>query len=109
MIINVAMKLRDPFYRLTAVGLGTLYALQVFLTIGGVIKLIPSTGVTLPLVSYGGSSLLSTMIIFGVIQGLYIRPSRMQPDDGSKKEILPETGVKAGKGGNGYGTKSSAK
>ena len=72
MIINVAMLLKDNFYRLTAVGLGTLYALQVFLTIGGVIKFIPSTGVTLPLVSYGGSSLLSTMIVFGMIQGLYI-------------------------------------
>jgi cell division protein FtsW (lipid II flippase) len=72
MIMNVAMRLRDPFYRLTAVGLGTLYALQVFLTIGGVIKLIPSTGVTLPLVSYGGSSLISTMIMFGIIQGFYI-------------------------------------
>lgn len=72
MIMNVAMKLKDDFYRLTAVGLGTLYALQVFLTIGGVIKFIPSTGVTLPLVSYGGSSLLSTMIVFGIIQGLYI-------------------------------------
>jgi cell division protein FtsW (lipid II flippase) len=72
MIMNVAMRLRDPFYRLSAVGLGTLYALQVFLTIGGVIKFIPSTGVTLPLVSYGGSSLLATMIVFGIIQGLYI-------------------------------------
>ena len=50
MIMNVAMKLRDNFYRLAAVGLGTLYALQVFLTIGGVIKFIPSTGVTLSLI-----------------------------------------------------------
>lgn len=73
MFMNVAMKLKDPFYKLTALGLGSLYALQVFLTIGGVTKFIPSTGVTLPLVSYGGSSLLSTMILFGVIQGLYIR------------------------------------
>jgi cell division protein FtsW (lipid II flippase) len=72
MIMNVAMRLHDPFYRLSAVGLGTTYALQVFLTIGGVIKFIPSTGVTLPLVSYGGSSLLATMIVFGIIQGLYI-------------------------------------
>lgn len=88
MIINVAMKLRDPFYRLTAVGLGTLYALQVFLTIGGVIKLIPSTGVTLPLVSYGGSSLLSTMIVFGIIQGLYI----MQFDDRLKKKEMNQKG-----------------
>ena len=82
MIMNVAMKLQDLFYRLTAVGLGTLYALQVFLTIGGVIKFIPSTGVTLPLVSYGGSSLLSTMIVFGIIQGLYI----MQFDGRTQKK-----------------------
>ena len=82
MIMNVAMKLRDNYYRLTAVGLGTLYALQVFLTIGGVIKFIPSTGVTLPLVSYGGSSLLSTMIVFGIIQGLYI----MQFDGRTQKK-----------------------
>ena len=55
-----------------ALGLGTVYAFQVFLTIGGVTKFIPSTGVTLPLVSYGGSSLLATMMLFAVIQGLYI-------------------------------------
>lgn len=73
MMINIAMQMRDRFYKLVAVGLGTLYATQVTLTIGGAIKFIPSTGVTLPLVSYGGSSLLSTMIMFGIIQGLYMR------------------------------------
>lgn len=72
MIMNVAMRLKDPFYKLTAVGLGTFYATQVILMIGGGIRFIPSTGVTLPLVSYGGSSLLTTMIMFGIIQGLYI-------------------------------------
>ena len=66
------MQMKDQFYKLVALGLGTIYAFQVFLTIGGVTKFIPSTGVTLPLVSYGGSSLLSSMIIFAVIQGLYI-------------------------------------
>lgn len=72
MFLNIAMQIHNQFYKLIALGLGTVYGFQVFLTIGGVIKFIPSTGVTLPLVSYGGSSLLSTFIVFAVIQGLYI-------------------------------------
>ena len=62
MFINIAMKLENRFYRLVSLGLGTTYAVQVFLTIGGGTKLIPLTGVTLPLISYGGSSALSTQI-----------------------------------------------
>ena len=72
MFLNIAMQIREYFYKLIALGLGTVYGFQVFLTIGGVIKFIPSTGVTLPIISYGGSSLLSTFILFAVIQGLYI-------------------------------------
>lgn len=72
MFLNIAMQLKDPFYRLIALGLGSVYGIQVFLNIGGVIKCIPSTGLTLPLVSYGGSSILCTIIMFAIIQGLYI-------------------------------------
>ena len=72
MFVNISMKMRDDFYRLIALGLSVLYIFQVFLTIGGVIKFIPSTGVTLPLVSSGGSSILSTLIMFSIIQGLYV-------------------------------------
>lgn len=72
MFLNIAMAIHNQFYKLIALGLGTCYIFQVFLTIGGVTKFIPSTGVTLPMVSYGGSSILSTMIMFGIIQGLYI-------------------------------------
>jgi len=72
MFINIAMKLTNRFYRLVALGLGTTYAVQVFLTIGGGTKLIPMTGVTLPLVSYGGSSALSTIAVFAIVQGLYM-------------------------------------
>ncbi len=72
MFLNIAMQIRDRFYRLVALGLGTAYGFQVFLAVGGAIKFIPSTGVTLPLVSYGGSSLLATFLIFAIIQGLYI-------------------------------------
>lgn len=72
MFVNIAMQLKDPFYKLTALGLGTIYGFQVFLTIGGGIKFIPSTGVTLPLVSYGGSSLVATILTFSIIQGMYL-------------------------------------
>lgn len=88
MFLNIAMQMKDPFYKLTALGLGTTYAFQVFLTIGGVTKFIPSTGVTLPLVSYGGSSLLCSMIIFAIIQGLYI----LRQDEGEINEQKPKTG-----------------
>ena len=60
------------------------------LLFGGSTKCIPMTGVTLPLVSYGGSSLLSTMIIFGMIQGMYIMQAspekRRNIDDKRRKD-----------------------
>ena len=72
LILNISLQIRSPFYKLIALGLGTEYAVQVFLTIGGATKFIPLTGVTLPLISYGGSSLVSTLLMLSVIQGLYI-------------------------------------
>lgn len=91
MFVNISMQLSNRFYRLVAVGLGTTYAAQVFLTVGGGIKLIPMTGVTLPLVSYGGSSVLSTLIMFAIVQGLYM----LQRDEEKKNEeklLRQETG-----------------
>lgn len=70
--VMVASEMQASFYRLTAFGLGIMYITQVFLAVGGTIKFIPSTGVTLPLISYGGSSVVSTLILFGVIQGVYV-------------------------------------
>lgn len=72
MFMNVGMMIKNRFYKYIALGLGSIYAVQVFVAIGGVIKFIPATGITLPLVSYGGSSILGTMIIFAIIQGLYV-------------------------------------
>ena len=89
MFLNIAMQLRSMFYKLVALGLGTCYIFQVFLNIGGVTKFIPSTGVTLPLVSYGGSSILSTLIMFAIIQGLYIlREDEEEDIERKKKERL---------------------
>lgn len=86
MILNIAMQMKEQFYKLVALGLGTVYGFQVFLTIGGVIKFIPSTGVTLPLVSYGGSSLVSTMLMFAIVQGLYILRQDERDINGRKSE-----------------------
>ncbi|NBK92733.1 FtsW/RodA/SpoVE family cell cycle protein [bacterium 1XD21-13] len=72
MFVNISMQIKNNFYKYTALGLGTLYGFQVFLTIGGAIKFIPSTGVTLPLVSSGGSSMVATVAMFAIIQGMYL-------------------------------------
>lgn len=72
MFMDISMRLKDRFYQLVAFGMGIIYIFQVFLTIGGDTKFIPLTGVTLPLVSYGGSSVMTTLIMFSVIEGLYI-------------------------------------
>jgi cell division protein FtsW (lipid II flippase) len=71
-IVNIAMKLGNQFYKMVAIGLGTEYAFQVFLTIGGQTKFIPMTGVTLPLISYGGSSVMCTIFMLAIVQGLYV-------------------------------------
>ena len=72
MFVNIALKMSRRFYKLTALGLAVEFIFQVFLTVGGAVKFIPSTGVTLPLVSYGGSSVISTIVLFSIIQGMYV-------------------------------------
>lgn len=102
MFVNIAMQLSNRFYRLVAVGLGSTYAAQIFLTVGGGIKLIPMTGVTLPFVSYGGSSMLSTLIMFAVVQGLYM----LQRDEEKKnreKQIKEQMAAGAVYANQGYG------
>lgn len=99
MFVNISMQLVNRFYRLVAVGLGATYAAQVFLTIGGGIKLIPLTGVTLPLVSYGGSSALSTLIMFSIVQGLYMLQRDEERRNRLKADAYP---------GKGYGSRKYA-
>lgn len=72
-IMETALRIRDRFYQMIVYGIGTMYMFQIFLTVGGGIKFIPLTGVTLPFISYGGSSVMTTMIMFFIIQGIYIR------------------------------------
>lgn len=82
MIVNVSMKMSKRFYKLIAMGLGAEYAFQVFLTVGGTCNFIPLTGITLPLVSYGGSSVICSILVFAIIEGLYI----LREDEGEELE-----------------------
>jgi cell division protein FtsW (lipid II flippase) len=65
--LRVAMASRDDFSRLLATGLTSIFALQAFIIIGGVIKLIPLTGITLPFVSYGGSSVVANFVLLALL------------------------------------------
>lgn len=89
-MLRIAVRIRDRFYQLIVYGISIMYIFQIFLTIGGGIKLIPLTGVTLPFISYGGSSVMTTMIMFFLIQGIYIR---------LQQEGAKHSGGKAGKSG----------
>lgn len=70
MIMQEGYYLRDKYYRLVVCGIGIAYIFQTFLTIGGGSKFIPLTGVTLPLVSYGGTSVLVTIVMMMVVEGI---------------------------------------
>ncbi len=64
---RVSVRSQDDFPRLLSVGLTSIFALQSFLIMGGVTKLIPLTGITLPFVSYGGSSIVANFVLLGLL------------------------------------------
>lgn len=94
--IRIALDCRRRYYSILAVGVITMLCLQAFIIIGGVIKLIPLTGVTLPFVSYGGTSVLVSLMMMGLLQWVCVYceqhgideedPSAMETDGGQDYE-----------------------
>ena len=72
--LAIAFATREPFGRLLATGIVTLLATQAIINTGMTVGLMPITGMTLPLVSYGGSSLVATAIALGLLINVAIRP-----------------------------------
>ncbi len=65
---KIALNQNNKFFRILALGVSTLFGVQSIIILGGVLKVLPLTGITLPFVSYGGSSILSSFIALGILQ-----------------------------------------
>lgn len=71
--VHISLRTAGRYYALLAAGFTSMLAFQTFLILGGVIKLIPMTGVTLPFVSYGGSSIVVSILMIGILQWIFMR------------------------------------
>lgn len=78
---DIALRSTSAYHALLALGCAAVLAVQTFIIIGGVTKMIPMTGVTVPFLSYGGTSLVSCMGVMGAVQGVANRNERILRED----------------------------
>ena len=76
--VHIALRCDRRYYSLLAAGFTSMLAFQTFIIIGGVTKFIPLTGITLPFVSYGGTSIVVSMLMIGILQWVYIYNSKAE-------------------------------
>ncbi|MCF0135802.1 MAG: FtsW/RodA/SpoVE family cell cycle protein [Lachnospiraceae bacterium] len=84
-VLETGRRERNTFRRNLLIAFGVLFMSQTFIIVGGVIKLIPLTGVTLPFISYGGSSLFSNFVTIAIIEAV-IRLYRIDREEARKRE-----------------------
>src|SRR5207248_2112871 len=70
--LRIAAQSQDQFGRLLATGIVMMFLVQIFVNIGVNIRLLPVTGIPLPFISFGGSSLISSLIALGLLQSIYV-------------------------------------
>jgi cell division protein FtsW (lipid II flippase) len=75
--MRVALQADDGFSKLLAAGLTFGFALQTFIIVGGVLRVVPLTGITLPFVSYGGTSIVANFVLLGLL--LHVSNRANQP------------------------------
>jgi cell division protein FtsW len=91
-IFRVALRADNSFERYVCAGIGCWFAVQVILNVGTVISVIPVVGVTLPFISYGGSSLLATFVAIGFVLGVLRRDPAIAAEIRERKAIRSARG-----------------